>query len=180
MAGDQPKGSNFIGDKHKKKSWWTVSVVVFLAIFFTLCIVALILALTLFRIKETRIKLSSVAVQGFTAHIYWPALQIKLNLTLDLKIQLENPSKASFRHSAGKSLVMYRSNQVGEVNLDPGWLIKDIQAGKLVLKTKTIIPGQASIFRELIKKHVQIASACQITIGFPYVKILKDECTLHD
>ncbi|KAJ8550784.1 hypothetical protein K7X08_000154 [Anisodus acutangulus] len=74
---------------------------------------AMILALTLFRIKETRIKLSSVAVQGFAAPIYWPALQIKLNLTLDLKIQLENPSKASFRHRAGKSLVMYRSNQDG-------------------------------------------------------------------
>nr|XP_009759385.1 PREDICTED: uncharacterized protein LOC104211940 [Nicotiana sylvestris] len=88
---------------------------------------------------------------------------------------------------------VYRNSQVGSVSLDPGfirahssttipcqlmltvdsfssyigWLVKDLQAGKLVMKTNTIIPGKASILGGLIKKHVAIVSLCRITIGFP-------------
>lgn len=114
---------------------------------------------------------------------------------------MQNRNRASFRHSEGKTLLYYESSQVGDAVLYPGFipaqgsaslpcrltlqvdkladgldrLIKDVIAGKLVIETRTEIPGRVN-FLGIIKKHMKATSACKFTIGVPEMKLENQEC----
>ncbi|KAL2457893.1 putative Late [Abeliophyllum distichum] len=94
---NQKKGQN------KCKQPCIVALGILLAIIFILCIIILILALTVFKIKDPKIEVLSVAVDGIALVPPSHFFKYKFNITLDLKIQVENPNRASFRHEAGKS-----------------------------------------------------------------------------
>ncbi|KAF8394782.1 hypothetical protein HHK36_018718 [Tetracentron sinense] len=176
----------------------TAAVVLLL---FTLFVIVLILAFTVFKPKDPQTQIISATVDGIAPRVSLPALRVELNVTLDLQILVHNPNRASFKHGPGKSLVFYRGNQVGEIDLSPGQipdrgsetlrcrltleadqfasdmthLISDVLAGELVIDTRTRIPGRVT-FLGIFKKHAVALSECQVAIGITDMKIRRQDC----
>ncbi|KAB1224690.1 hypothetical protein CJ030_MR2G024229 [Morella rubra] len=166
-----------------------------------LFIIILILALTVFKPKPPRIQLLSVTVDGVAPRVSLPLVQVQLNLTLDLELLVDNQNHASFKRGQGNSLLLYKSNQVGEADILPGLtpamrssqlacrlrlevdelasnltsLISDVLGGELVMETQTSIPGRIS-FLGIFRKHMVAKSDCQLTIAIPDMTIRKQTC----
>ncbi|XP_027338941.1 uncharacterized protein LOC113852770 [Abrus precatorius] len=166
-----------------------------------LIIVILVLALTLLKPKEPRTQLVSAALEGIAPRVTFPAIDIQINVTLDLKIQVENRNHASFKHQEGKSVLLYEGKQVGETDIYPGLIpsrgsatlpcrltlqadklasnltsfIGDLMGGELSMETVTRIPGRVS-FLGFIKKHIVAKSNCKFTIRVPDFKIKDQVC----
>ncbi|XP_062073038.1 uncharacterized protein LOC133777457 [Humulus lupulus] len=165
-------------------------------------IVILVLALTIFKPKQPKTELISTSVEGVSPHVSLPAVRIELNITLHLKILVENRNYASLQHNGGKSLLFYRDNQVGDADIFPGnipargsttlscrltievdqiigpdlsGLISAILSGELDMETRTTIPGRVT-FLGFIKKHVVAVSTCQLTVGLLDMKIRDQVC----
>ncbi|GAV83896.1 LEA_2 domain-containing protein [Cephalotus follicularis] len=164
-------------------------------------IIALILALTVFKPKQPTTQILSSTVEGVAPRVSFPAINIQLNITLNLQLLVHNPNHARFKHGPGKSLLLYQGNQVGEADLFPGLipamgnatlpcrltlevdkmasnvssLISDVSDGDLVMETQTRIPGRITLLR-IFKKHVIATSTCQLTIAVPAMNVQKQEC----
>ncbi|KAK9290265.1 hypothetical protein L1049_008432 [Liquidambar formosana] len=174
---------------------------VLLMLLLLLFVIALILALTVFKAREPRTQVVSAAVEGIAPRVSLPLIRIQLNITLDLKLLVENPNHASFKHGTGKSVLLYNGHQVGEADIFPGNipargsttlacrltlqvdelasdvtpLIRDVLAGELLMETHTRIPGRVS-FLGILRKHAVAISDCQIAIGIPDMKIRRQDC----
>ncbi|KAK3212855.1 hypothetical protein Dsin_017561 [Dipteronia sinensis] len=178
-----------------------LTVVALLILVLVLSIIALVLALTVFKPKQPRTQIQSVKVDGFAHRLSFPTIDFQLNITLDLQILVENRNHASFKHGTGKSFLLYQGNQVGDADIYPGLilargsttlpcrltlqvdklaedltrLIRDVLGGKLVMETRTQIPGRVN-FLGIFNKHIQATSECRFTIGFPDMKVQNQEC----
>ncbi|OUZ99646.1 Late embryogenesis abundant protein [Macleaya cordata] len=187
--------------KAVRKRRCCIALISVLLLFLTLFIIILILAFTVFKPKDPKTEVLSTKIDGISPRVSFPALKIELNITVDLEILVHNPNRASFKHGQGQSLVFYRDNQIGEVDIFPGRipargsetlksrltleadkfgsdlsrLISDVLAGEMVIETKTRVPGRVT-FLGFIKKHAVALSNCQITIGFPDLKVRQQQC----
>ncbi|KAI5429027.1 hypothetical protein KIW84_033861 [Lathyrus oleraceus] len=158
--------------------------------------VSVVLALTLFKPKQPKTTISSATLQSIS-----PAINIQVNVTLDIKIQVENRNRASFKHEDGTSLLMYEGVEVGDTDIFPGLIparsstilpcrlvlqadklasnvtgfIKDLMGGQLSLQTVTRIPGKVT-FLGFIKKHIVAVSNCQFVFGVPDMEIKSQIC----
>lgn len=174
-----------------------VAILLLLAFF----IIILILALTVFKTKQPITELQSAKIDGIAPRVTFPAVDIQLNLTLDLQILVKNRNRASFKHGSGKSLLLYRDKQVGVVDIDPGLipargsavlpcrltlqvdevasnlgaLIRDVLDGELVMETHTRIPGRVNLLG-IFKKHIVATSECQFTFSVLAFKIQSQKC----
>ncbi|KAB2630382.1 hypothetical protein D8674_007901 [Pyrus ussuriensis x Pyrus communis] len=188
-------------NKRKRICLITIGVILFLN--FLLFLIALILALTVFKSKQPKTEILSASVDGVAPRVSFPAVRIELNITVDLMINVQNRNYASFKHGAGKTLLLYQGTQVGDADLYPGnvpargnatlpcrltlqvdrvandlsKLISDVLGGEIMLQTKTRIPGRIT-FLGFIKKHAVALSACQLTIGFPKMKVKRQDCKI--
>ncbi|KAB2621768.1 hypothetical protein D8674_023950 [Pyrus ussuriensis x Pyrus communis] len=186
---------------NKRKRSCLIAIGAILFLIFLLFIIALILALTVFKPKQPKTEIHSASVDGVAPRITFPAVRIELNITLYLTINVENQNHASFRHGEGKTLLLYQGTQVGDANLYPGnipargnamlpcrltlqadklandmsKLISDVMGGEIMVETKTRIPGRVT-FLGFIKKHAVAISECQLTIGFPDMKVKSQDC----
>ncbi|KAK8623674.1 hypothetical protein V6N13_065037 [Hibiscus sabdariffa] len=104
-------------------------------------IVILILAFTVFKAKQPRTKHFSAALDGISPHNLFPVVNIQLNITLDLRLFVENPNHASFKHSPGKSLLWCPGSQFGRLTLHQSY-----------------VP-------EAFMKHADVTSECQFAIA---------------
>ncbi|CAH2064167.1 unnamed protein product [Thlaspi arvense] len=163
-------------------------------------ITALILSLTVYKPKSPIIRIQSATVQGVTSRISLP-VDIHVNFTLSLQVLVKNRNSVSFKHESGKTVVLYREKQVGDVDLPAGTfpakasstlpcrltlqidkfaadltgVMRDVLGGKIVLETKTKIPGKVKLLGIFNKKLVAI-SDCNITLDFPSMKVQNQEC----
>ncbi|KAJ7950152.1 Late embryogenesis abundant protein [Quillaja saponaria] len=186
---------------HKKIKRRRYCLIAIGALLLLIIIVALILVLTVFKPKQPRTQLLSATVEGIVPRVSFPAIRIQLNVTLDLKLLVENRNHASFKHGEGKSILVYKGDQVGEAVVYPGQipargsttlpcrltlqvdelapnitsLIRDVLGGQLSMETHTKIPGKVSFFG-IVRKHVVAVSECQFTIGIPDLKIRSQIC----
>ncbi|KAL1195911.1 NDR1/HIN1-like protein 13 [Cardamine amara subsp. amara] len=173
---------------------------IILTIIFLILFIALILALTIYKPEKPITRIESATVQGVTSRISLP-LDVHLNFTLSLQILVENRNRLSFKHGEGKTLVLYREKQVGDVDLPAGTfpakgssilqcrltlqidkfvsdlsgIIQDILGGKIVLETKTKIPGKVKLLG-IFNKNLIAISDCAITLQFPSMKVQKQVC----
>lgn len=187
--------------KMRRRRVCLIGIGVVLLLLIMLVIISLILAFTLFKTKEPTTKLVSATLEGIAPRVSLPAIDIKLNVTLDLNILVGNPNRASFKHEQGKSVLLYKGNQVGETDIYPGFipakgsatlpcrltlqadelvsnvttLIGDLLGGQLSVDAVTRIPGKVS-FLGFIKKHIVANSYCQFTFGIPDLKIVSQIC----
>ncbi|XP_077237292.1 uncharacterized protein LOC143878963 [Tasmannia lanceolata] len=169
-----------------------------------LLVIVLILALTVFKSKDPTTTLLSASVQGVAPRVTLPAIRIELNITLDLKILVHNPNHASFKHGQGQSFVLYRTIQVGDLDIPPGripasgsenittrltveagnlisdvgQLISDVMAGEVGFDVRTRIPGRVT-FLGIFRRHAVAFSECHVAIGFPSLSIRRQECRHH-
>ncbi|XP_004492603.1 uncharacterized protein [Cicer arietinum] len=177
------------------------SICILLLLLIILVTVCVVLALTLFKPKQPITKISSATLQGISPRLTFPSIDVQLNVTLDIKIQVENRNRASFKHEDGTSFLMYKGVEVGETDIFPGLIparsssilpcrltlqadklasnmtgfIRDLMSGKLTLETVTKIPGRVT-FLGFIKKHIVAVSNCQFGIGFPDLEIKTQIC----
>nr|KYP42376.1 hypothetical protein KK1_036205 [Cajanus cajan] len=168
-----------------------------------LLIVAIILAFTLFKSKDPKTTIVSASLEGIAPRVTLPAVDIQLNITLDIKILVENKNRVSFKHGVGTSLLMYRGKQVGDTDIKPGLipsrgsetlscrltleadnqglassvgdLVGDLMKGELSLDTVTRIPGRVT-FLGIIKKHIIAKSNCQFNVSISALKITSQVC----
>ncbi|KAJ1407198.1 Late embryogenesis abundant protein [Sesbania bispinosa] len=185
----------------KKRRGCVIAIGVVLLLLLVLVTVSLVLALTLFKTKEPRTKLVSATLEGISPSVTFPAIDIKINVTLDLKILVENRNHASFKHQEGTSLLLYKGKQVGDTDIYPGLIpargsttlpcrltlqadklasnmtcfVGDLLGGQISMETVTEIPGKVS-FLGIIKKHIVAKSNCQFTFGFPDLEIKSQIC----
>lgn len=195
------ENSDHLTKPNKRKRSCLIAIGVVLFLILLLFIIALILALTVFKTRQPITQILSASVDGVAPRISFPAVQIELNITLDLMILVENRNHASFKHGTGKTFLLYQGNQVGDADLYPGFipsrgnstlpcrltlqadrlannmsnLISDVLGGEFVLETRTRIPGRVT-FLGFIKKHAVAVSECQLTIGFPDMKVKTQVC----
>ena len=187
--------------KMTKRRQCAISIGLLLLLLMVLVIVFVVLALTLFKPKEPRTKLVSATLEGISPRVTLPAIDIQLNVTIDLKILVENRNHASFKHDQGKSILLYKGIEVGETDIYPGFIpsrgsetlpsrltleadkiasslnsfIGDIVGGQVTMETVTRIRGRVT-FLGFIKKHIVAKSNCRFTIGFPDFKIKSQVC----
>ncbi|GLU17805.1 hypothetical protein SLE2022_341580 [Rubroshorea leprosula] len=159
-------------------------------------VIVLILALTVFKVKEPRSQLLSTAIRGVAPSFY----SRQLNITIDLKLRIENRNRASFRHGTGKTLLLYQGNQVGETDIYPGAIpamgstdlsclltlqvdkiasnieamMQDVFDGEIEMETQARIPGRVTLW--FIKKHIIAKSDCRLTIAVPTFNVQKQTC----
>ncbi|CAK8542197.1 unnamed protein product [Lathyrus sativus] len=162
---------------------------------------SVVLALTLFKPKQPKTTISSATLQSISPRVTLPVIDIQINVTLDIKIQVENRNRVSFKHGDGTSLLMYKGVEVGDTDIFPGLIparsstilpcrlvlqadklasnltgfIGDLTGGQLSLQTVTRIPGKVT-FLGFIKKHIVAVSNCQFVFGFPDMKIKSQIC----
>lgn len=166
-----------------------------------LSILALVLDLTIFKVKEPRTQFISASVEGITPLLSVPVVRIELNITFNLQTLVENPNHVSFKHGPGKSLLLYNGKQVGEADLYPvlipamgstelpcqltvqvdelasqmALLIRDVLAGEVTMETITRIHGRFT-FLGIFRKHIVMVSECQMAIGVPYTNVRRQDC----
>ncbi|KAF7825381.1 Late embryogenesis abundant protein [Senna tora] len=187
--------------KRKKPRRVIVVIGSVLLLLILLFVVALVLLLTVFKTNDPTTQLVSATLDGVASTVSLPAVQLRLNLTLDLKILIHNPNYASFKHGQGRSDLYYRDNKVGETDIYAGLvpakgsatlacrltlqveklasdvdaLIGDIMDGQLSLDSFTRLPGRVSFFG-IFKKHVLALSECHFTFGIPDMKVRSQTC----
>ncbi|KAE9622322.1 hypothetical protein Lal_00036986 [Lupinus albus] len=185
----------------KRRRGCVICIGMVMLLLIMILIISLILAFTLFKTKEPKTKLVSATFQGIAPRISLPVIDIQLNVTLDLKILVENPNRASFKHEEGKSVLLYKGNEVGETKIYKGYipakgsatlpcrltleadelasnvttLIGDLMRGQLTVDAITRIPGKVTLLG-FIKKHIIANSYCQFTFGIPDLKIESQIC----
>ncbi|KAK9734211.1 hypothetical protein RND81_04G123000 [Saponaria officinalis] len=188
----------------KRKRWVRVCMWLCLITLLLIILVIVVLALTVFKVKQPKIQLVSSTVEGIAPKFDLTQMRVELNITLNLTILVNNPNHVRFQAGQGKSQLLYKGDEVGDVDINPGLipskgsatlvcmltlqaarfadsgmmsLFRDITDGELDLELKTRIPGRAKIL--FIKKHVVTSSDCQIVIGFPSMKIISQDCNQH-
>ncbi|KAF8007579.1 hypothetical protein BT93_K1549 [Corymbia citriodora subsp. variegata] len=174
-----------------------------LLLLFLLSIIALVLSVTLLKPRDPTIRIVSATLNGISPRVtLFPVLKVDLNITLDLILLVHNRNHFDFRHGPGKSIIIYRGRQVGEVDLHSGeiparksaempcrlmlevdrvvaedlaLLARDVLDGEVVVESWTRIPGRVRLWKAL-KRHVVATSECRYTIGVPAMRIQSQDC----
>ncbi|CAM8981076.1 unnamed protein product [Rhodiola kirilowii] len=184
---------------NKRRCLIALGVIIF--IIFLLFVIALILALTVFKTRDIQTKLISATVEGVSPRVTFPSINIQLNITLSLQISVNNRNYASFRHDDGKSLLVYENVQVGDADIEPGlirargatvivyrlrlqvdeladkldMLLRDVVDGELVMHAQTRIPGKVR-FLGLFERRVVTLSDCELVMNILEMKLVRQDC----
>lgn len=172
-----------------------------ISILFIIFITVLILA-QVFKPKHPVLQSVSSTVEGVSTHVA-PPMEVQLNFTLTLEMQISNPNLADFEYKTVENMVYYRENLVGNLTLpsstlpakgsvilpcplllqidkfsaDIGDIIQDILQGKIVIETRAILPGKITLLG-LFKVKLDTISHCTLVLAFPKMTIEKQVCTL--
>ncbi|PKU85436.1 uncharacterized protein LOC110102188 [Dendrobium catenatum] len=167
-----------------------------------LAAIIVILALTVFRPRDPRTQLVSATISGASPHFSLPTLTLSINLTFAFDILVYNPNRASFSHGHGSTRLLYRTAYIGDADVLPGRipshgsthlqvsltvdgsrlagetrnLVSDAMAGEVDFDAETRIPGRVK-FLGFIKHHAVAISKCHVAVGFPNLKVMRQDCT---
>lgn len=185
----------------KKRRRCIIAIGITLLIIFLLFLTGLILALTVFKVHDIQTKLTSVTIEGIAPRITFTNINIELNITLNLQIQITNLNYASFRHETGQSFLLYEGVKVGEAIIDPGLikargdttigyrlklqvdeladeidkLFRDVMDGELVLVAQSRVPGRVNILG-VFKRNAVAYSDCEIGMDVLGMKVIRQDC----
>ncbi|RRT70901.1 hypothetical protein B296_00006316 [Ensete ventricosum] len=169
-----------------------------------LILAAVVLALTVFKVRDPTMELVSTTVSGVSPNISLPAPRLELNVTLDLAVRVRNRNYAAFAHaSGGHTRLLYRGAQVGKARVEPGRipprgtellrlslevevdqlaadlgsLLADAASGAVAFDAETRLPGRVTLLG-FIKHHTVATSDCHVVIGVPDLGVQSQECAL--
>ncbi|GLJ12734.1 hypothetical protein SUGI_0196840 [Cryptomeria japonica] len=196
--------SAFDAPRPPKRRRWLCGCCISCGVFVVaLAIVILVLALTIFKTKDPRITLNSIAFGDFSTGVDVGALTVHVNLTLIADMSIKNPNKAaSFKHGNSTTVMLYNRETAGEATLPAGkikadgtsrmnvsvtvyvdnlvssgsQIIRDGFAGSLNMTTRTEISGKVTVIR-LIKKHVTVYAECDVNVDISSRDIEIYRCT---
>ncbi|KAK1269793.1 hypothetical protein QJS04_geneDACA006972 [Acorus gramineus] len=162
-------------------------------------VVILVLALTVFKVKEPIITMNSVNVQSFQLSMN----PIKLNLTVIADVSFKNPNVVTFRYGNTTTTISYRGSTIGEVYGPSGVapahrtkrmnltmdvlgdkllkspsLLTDVASGSLGMGSLTIIGGRVKILG-FIKHHVDVILNCSYNFSVSTKSIPDHSCQQH-
>ncbi|GMH22677.1 hypothetical protein Nepgr_024520 [Nepenthes gracilis] len=161
-----------------------------------------ILAFTVFRVKDPKIRLNSISIRGLKIDATTLTTP-QINMTLVADVSIKNPNAASFKFGNGTTSVYYHGITVGEVWSPPGrararrtvrmnltvvvngekllsapGLLSDVRSGSLIIDSYTTIGGRVQIIN-VIKKHLVVEMNCTMTVLISSQEIQEQMCTSH-
>lgn len=188
--------------RRRRRLYCLISLLLLLLL---LAATALVLAFTVFKIRDPSTVLVSVRVLGASPRISLPDMRLDLNLSLGLTVRVHNPNYASFSHgSGGLTLLRYRGAQVGEGAVAPGkvpargtemvqlaatvevdriltevaQLVQDVAGGAVAIDAETRLPGRVTLLG-FIKLHAVGTTNCHVVFGVANLTVTSQQCT-HD
>lgn len=168
------------------------------AIVLLLAIVVLVLALTVFRIKDPDMTMNSIRIEGMT---FSPTpLPGSLNMTLIAGISVKNPNDASFKFGNSTTVISYEERKIGEALIPAGKaparrtirmnvtvevlagelmgnmnMFKDLMSGKVTVNSYTKMGGRVNLLN-IFKKHADVIMNCSLTMSVSDQSILEQKC----
>ncbi|GAB2224659.1 hypothetical protein Droror1_Dr00005424 [Drosera rotundifolia] len=186
--------------KHMKRCGYVTATMILLLFF-----IILLLALTVFRVKQPQIRLNGVTIQKLDLNLTNIA-KPEINVTLVADVSIKNPNAASFRYGNTTTSVSYKGVVVGEVEAPAGLaramrtarmnLTIDVNGekllaaapnlltnvvlggGDLVMDTYTRIGGRVKIMN-VVKKHVVVVMNCSVSFDVSSREVKHQQCEQH-
>lgn len=181
---------------HNKR--WLIWCGVVSAMILIISVTLLVLAFTIFRVKDPTIKINSVTFQGLDfVKINSSNLNPGTNLTVMANVSVRNPNVASFKFNNVTTMLYYNGTVIGEATTPPGLakarktifvdvtmvvlvdrflavprLQNDLIAGMLPVSSYTEVRGKVKI---VIKKHIEVKMNCTMTIDIKNMGAIKDQ-----
>ncbi|XP_010251606.1 PREDICTED: late embryogenesis abundant protein At1g64065-like [Nelumbo nucifera] len=165
-------------------------------------IAIIVLAFTVFRVREPEIKMNSVKIDGLEL-VSGIISGTSINMSLTADVSVKNPNFASFRFGNASTTVYYRGTVVAEARNPPGHakarrtlrmnvtvdvitdrlisnpnLISDISSRMLAMSTYTRIGGRVNILK-IVKRHVTVKMNCTMTVNITSQAIQDQNCRRH-
>ncbi|KAH9300665.1 hypothetical protein KI387_012248, partial [Taxus chinensis] len=91
-----------------------------IAIIVALVIIGVILAVTVFKVRDPKVTVNSVSLKHFSFKMDVLGLDIDLNVTLDMNLSVKNPNKASFKFGNSTTQLFYRGVNCGQALIPSG------------------------------------------------------------
>ncbi|RRT81594.1 hypothetical protein B296_00012663, partial [Ensete ventricosum] len=173
------------------------------AILIIIAIVIVVLALTVFKVKEPVMTMNSVTVENLAINFGTPSSSSQLfavNMTVVADISVKNPNAASVRFGASTTAIYYRAREMGVAYGPPGSarahrtfrinvtvdvmadrilgdanLFDDLAAGSIAVTTATKVGGRVKVLG-MFKHHVDVMMNCSITMAVANQSIVGQNC----
>ncbi|XP_015084618.1 uncharacterized protein LOC107028077 [Solanum pennellii] len=151
-------------------------------------IIILILALTVFKVKDPAIRMNSIRFEGLSSLTSSSNLQTNMNITVSADISIKNPNAVSFKFNPATASLVYSDRIIAEAMLPRGSararrtfsmnviimvmvekliviprLTSDLIAGELPVSMSTNINGKVNL--GVFKKSVDIRMNCDMVVG---------------
>ncbi|XP_078435365.1 uncharacterized protein LOC144706335 isoform X1 [Wolffia australiana] len=174
-----------------------------LAVIVILGVVALVLGLVVFRVRQPTTTLVSATPGGIAPRFSLAPFKLELNLTVDIDLLVYNPNRASFAYAGGATALTYRGIDVGQGDVLPGrvpargsthlltrvtvdaakflegpGLLGELAAGRLSLNASTVVPGRVTLLG-FVHRHAVTYSDCEFVFGVSLLAppvILQQNC----
>lgn len=163
-------------------------------------LVIVILAFTVFRVKEPDIKLNGVTVTKLDLVNGSMIPKPGSNMSLVADVSVKNPNAASFRYTNTTTSLYYHEVEVGEARGPAGrarsrrtmrmnitvdiitdgltkspYLSDDVSSGILPMRSYSMIPGRVNILG-ILKKHIIVKMNCTMVVNISSRGIQTQKC----
>ncbi|KAM7251609.1 hypothetical protein ACFE04_023492 [Oxalis oulophora] len=115
------QSENQIKSRKRRNAILAITVAIILII----VIVIITLSLTLFKAKDPKTTLNSVALDSISASLDMPRLRALVNISLNIDLTVKNPNIVTFKYTNSTSYLNYRGQMVGEAPTPAGKLSSD-------------------------------------------------------
>ncbi|KAK7294926.1 hypothetical protein RJT34_17825 [Clitoria ternatea] len=179
---------------------WKICLVVTFGLVIAIVLVAVILAMTVYKPKPPIIHVDSIGLKNVEMGVNVFSLTMVVNVTLELDVSVQNPNKFGFRYYGGSATLNYRGQLIGDATIPDGEcpaeetkginvtltimadrfvstpeVLKDIASGILPLNTVMNVSGKVIILG-FIKFRVESSSSCDFTVNLSMKKVVDKKC----
>ncbi|KAL5984752.1 hypothetical protein ACLOJK_041374 [Asimina triloba] len=169
------------------------------ATFLILAVVILVLALTVFKVKDPHMKMNSITLDGFS-FVSPSKGKGALNMTIIADISIKNPNVASFKFHDSTSVISYRDKTIGKayipagkargkrtlrmkvtIDVQVGQLLEerklygDLRRGSLEIGSYTEMGGKVSLLN-IFKHRADVKMNCTMTLSVESQEIEDQKC----
>ncbi|WOK97204.1 hypothetical protein Cni_G05912 [Canna indica] len=172
------------------------------AVLIILAVIILVLALTVFRVRDPVMTMNHLTIQRLSAGLgdVFSSQPLALNLTIVPDISIKNPNAVTFRFDATTTGLYYRGGEIGIAYGPPGTarahrtirmnltvdvladrvlddrnLFDDLRAGSIPVTSSTMVGGRVKLLG-VIKHHVELIMNCSFTLAVANQSILDQSC----
>ncbi|GLJ54168.1 hypothetical protein SUGI_1160810 [Cryptomeria japonica] len=185
----------------RRRRWMVCCCGTSLATVLVVALVCVILAVTVFKVRNPKVIVKSVSLDQFQWNMDLLGGKFDLNVTLDMSLSVKNRNRASFKYGNSTAQLFYRGINCGEAQIPAGkvgadrtmemnttvtiladrvisspHIVNDILSGFLPLSTSTSISGRVNLLN-IFKHHAISSSFCNMTIAIVNRTIHSEKCS---